>query len=43
VLSGNNFSEGVLAGNDDISVVNGMDDISVVNGFDDMYDDNDYL
>ena len=44
VLSGNDFSEGVLAGNDDISVVNGNDDISVVNGYDDMYDnDNDYL
>lgn len=44
VLSGNDFSEGVLAGNDDISVVNGNDDISVVNGYDDMYDnDDDYL
>lgn len=44
VLSGNDFSEGVLAGNDDISVVNGLDDISVVNGYDNMYDnDNDYL
>jgi hypothetical protein len=43
VLSGNDFSTGVLAGNDDISVVNGLDDISVVNGYE-MYDnDNDYL
>lgn len=41
VLSGNNFDEGVLAGNDDISVVNGNDDISVVNGYDDMYDNDD--
>ena len=45
VLSGNDFEEGVLAGNDDISVVNGNDDISVVNGDDYMsYDnDDDYL
>ena len=45
VLNGNDFSEGVLAGNDDISVVNGNDDISVVNGDDYMsYDnDDDYL
>lgn len=45
VLSGNDFDEGVLAGNDDISVVNGNDDISVVNGDDYMsYDnDDDYL
>jgi len=44
VLSGNNFDDGVLAGND-ISVINGNDDISVVNGNDDMdYDnDDDYL
>ena len=41
VLSGNNFDDGVLAGNDDISVVNGNDDISVVNGYDDMYDNDD--
>lgn len=47
VLSGNDFSDGVLAGNDDISVVNGNDDISVVNGDDDNYmsydNDDDYL
>ena len=43
VLSGNDFSDGVLAGND-ISVVNGNDDISVVNGMDSDYDnDDDYL
>ena len=41
VLSGNDFDEGVLAGNDDISVINGNDDISVVNGNDDMNFDND--
>ena len=41
VLSGNNFDEGVLAGNDDISVINGNDDITVVNGNDDMNFDND--
>lgn len=40
VLSGNDFSNGVLAGNDDISVVNGLDDISVVNGYD---NDDEYL
>jgi hypothetical protein len=44
VLSGNDFNEGVLAGND-ISVVNGNDDIAVINGMDnDMFDnDDDYL
>ena len=41
VLSGNNFDEGVLAGDNDISVINGNDDISVVNGNDDMNFDND--
>ena len=41
VLSGNNFDEVVLAGDNDISVINGNDDISVVNGNDDMNFDND--